>query len=255
MRGMMALDEVVAQARRGAGGLLDVLLPPRCLGCRGAVDRQGLLCAGCWRQITFITAPYCAVCGLPFGHDEGAAAVCAACLARPPRYDRARAATVYDDGTRPLLLGFKLGDRTEVAGTLGRWLALAGAELLADADLVAPVPLHRWRLWRRRFNQSAMLAWTLAHQSRVEAVPDLLLRRRATRTQRGLSRPERRRNVAGAFALRAAHAGRVKGARVLLVDDVLTTGATVEEAARVLRRAGARRVDVLTFARVVRAGP
>ena len=250
---MTGLDEVLGYARRGAGGLLDVLLPPRCLACRGAVDRQGLLCAACWRQISFITPPHCAVCGLPFGHDVGAEAICGQCLARPPRFDRARAAAVYDDGSRPLLLGFKLADRTEMAAALGGWLARAGAELLADADLIVPVPLHRWRLWRRRFNQSALLALKLGRESGIEVVPDLLMRKRATPTQRGLSAGERRRNVAGAFALRPVHTQRAQGARVLLIDDVLTTGATVEEAARVLRRAGVVRIDVLTLARVVRA--
>jgi ComF family protein len=250
---MSALEQVVGYARRGADGLLDALLPPRCLACRGPVDRQGLLCAGCWRAVSFIAAPYCAVCGLPFAHDEGPGAVCAGCAARPPRFDRARAGTVYDDGARPLILGFKLGDRTETATALGRWLMRAGEELLADADLIVPVPLHRWRLWQRRFNQSAMLALILGRESGIEAAVDLLVRRRLTRTQRGLSRGERRRNVAGAFAVRPGQAERVSGARIVLVDDVLTTGATVEEACRVLRRAGAARVDVLTLARVVRA--
>ena len=165
---------------------------------------------------------------------------------------RARAGAIYDDGSRSLILAFKLGDRTEAAAALARWLLRAGEDLLADADLIVPVPLHRWRLWRRRFNQSAMLALALARESGVEAAVDLLVRRRATRTQRGLSAGERRRNVAGAFALRPGHAERVREARVVLVDDVLTTGATVEEAARVLRRAGAARIDVLTLARVVR---
>jgi len=250
---MSALDQVVSQARRGAVGLLDALLPPRCLGCRAPVDRQGLLCAGCWGGINFIVPPFCAVCGLPFPHDEGAEALCGACLRKRPAYHRARAAAVYDEGCRSLLLGFKHGDRTEAASGLGRWLHQTGAELCREARLIAPVPLHRRRLWQRRFNQSALLAQALGRAAGLEVACDLLIRKRATKSQRGLSAAERRRNVRGAFAVRERHRRRLAGAHVMLVDDVFTTGATVEEAAKALGRAGAGRVDVLTLARVVRA--
>ncbi|MBB6253424.1 ComF family protein [Nitrospirillum iridis] len=230
--------------------LLDLVLPPRCLGCGEAVAAAGTLCGACWRGISFITAPQCAGCGRPFPHDMGADALCAVCVAAPLPFARLRAAVLYDDASRPLILGFKHGDRTEAAPLLAGWMARAGAELLADADIIAPVPLHRWRLFARRYNQAALLALRLGRLTGVTAVPDLLARRRRTPSQGTLSREGRARNVAGAFALRPGRD--VRGLRVVLVDDVYTTGSTAAECARVLSRAGAARVDVLALARVLR---
>lgn len=237
-------------AMRAAGAALDALLPPRCLSCGRPVDRQGGLCGACWSALTFIAPPACTCCGLPFEYAVEGENLCGACVAAPPLFARARAVLVYDDASRPLILGFKHGDRTHAAPPFGVWLARAGAELLTDADLLAPVPLHRWRLFMRRYNQAALLAQETGRAAGVAAVPDLLVRRRRTRSQGGLDRQGRHRNVAGAFALRRP--GAVEGKRVVLVDDVLTTGATLGECARVLLRAGARRVDVLTLARVVK---
>ena len=165
-------------------------------------------------------------------------------------FARARSVLVYDDASRPLILGFKHGDQTHAAAAFGNWLARAGSEMLAEADLVVPVPLHRWRLFRRRFNQAALLGKAVARRAGVRCVPDLLVRGRATPSQGGLSRSGRQRNVKGAFAVRPKRLRDVTGARIVLIDDVLTTGATVSECARVLLRAGAARVDVLTLARV-----
>jgi ComF family protein len=231
--------------------LVNAVLPPRCLVCRSGVDAQGALCIDCWSDLDFIAGPVCATCGLPFAFEFGPGAICAACAARPPKFDRARAALVYGDTSRDLILGLKHGDRTEVAPTLARWVARAGAELIADADLIAPVPLHRFRLLARRHNQAALIAAALPG-ARTKLAPDLLVRRRRTPSQGGLSARERRRNVAGAFAVRPAWRAKVAGKRILLIDDVHTTGATIEACARVLRRAGARAVDALTVARVVR---
>ena len=213
-----------SQLRRWAVPLLDAVLPPLCLSCRTVVGRQGQLCAACWQAISFLGPPCCAACGLPFPFDEGGNALCAACSRGLPAFDRARAVMVYDDASRPLLLGFKHGDRTEGAPAFGAWLARAGAELLADAELIVPVPLHRWRLLRRRFNQSALLALALGRKSGVPVAPDLLRRARPTPSQAGLDAGERRRNVRNAFAVAPPHRGRVAGRRVLLVDDVYTTG-------------------------------
>lgn len=238
------------------GGLgrivLDAVLPPRCLACGVEVAAPGQLCVACWRGVGFLGPPQCAACGLPFEHDMGAGALCAVCLRRRPPYGRARAVFRYDDASRGMVLAFKHGDRTDAAPAFGRWLARAGAELLEDADLVVPVPLHRWRLLRRRYNQSALLALAVSRSSGVAAVPDLIRRVRATASQGGLSAGQRRRNVAGAFRVAPRLADRVAGRRVVLVDDVHTTGATLVACTGALRRAGATNVDVLTLARVVR---
>ncbi len=195
----------------------------------------------------------CAICGAPFDFDPGGDMICGACTRHRPRYGRARAVLHYDDLGRRLVVSFKHGDRTHAAPTFGRWLARAGADLLDEADYVAPVPLHRLRLLRRRFNQSAMLAQSVCRQAGTDApafVPDLLQRQRHTPSQAGLNANQRRTNVRNAFAVNPRLAGALEGRRVLLVDDVFTTGATVTECARVLNRAGAAAVDVLTVARV-----
>ncbi len=239
-------------ARRAGRLVLDALLPPRCLGCGALVEEPGTLCGRCWRGIEFLASPCCAACGYPFEYALPDGTLCAACMWRRPVYDRARAVFRYDAASRQLILGFKHGDRTHAAPAFARWLARAGTEPLRDTAVIVPVPLHRWRLFRRRYNQSALLAQALGRLTGKKVVPDMLVRRRNTRSQGRLDPPARRRNVRGAFALRPAAAGDIDGRRVLLIDDVLTTGATVEACARSLRRGGAAAVDVLTLARVVR---
>lgn len=246
------LTSLVRRVRGVARGALDALLPPLCLSCSALVSEPGALCAACWAKVSFLGAPLCARCGYPFELDAGPEALCGACLQRPPRYDRARAAFRYEDGSRGLVLSFKHGDRTDAAPAYGRWMARAGAELLADADFLAPVPLHRWRLFWRRYNQAALLAHAAGKVSDRRVLADLLIRRRNTPSQADRNARERRRNVAGAFTLNERYRPFIRGRRIVLVDDVLTTGATVEACARVLRHAGAERVDVLALARVVR---
>jgi ComF family protein len=251
----MSLAELmVAGARRGGSLLLDALLPPQCLACRAIVERAGQLCATCWRGMSFIAPPYCACCGLPFEVEAGQDALCGECLATPRAFDRARAVLRYDGSSRGPILAFKHGDRTDAAPAFARWLLPAVGDLLAEADLIVPVPLHRWRLWRRRYNQAALLALRLRRLARKPVAPDLLQRRRATPSQGRLSRAERLRNVTGAFAVPPRRRAAVAGKRILLVDDVMTTGATVEACARALRKAGASHVDVACLARVVRGG-
>ncbi len=247
------LDAVRHGAASAVRGLVNTVLPPQCLACDALVATPGSLCAPCWTSAKFITAPHCTVCGLPYSFDPGADLVCGACSRARPVFDRARAVLHYDDLGRRLVVAFKLSDRTHGAPTFGRWLARAGADLIADADLVAPVPLHRLRLLRRRFNQSAMLAQAVcraAGSRSVEFAPDLLLRRRHTPSQAGLNAGQRRLNVRNAFAVCPRRAARIAGRRILLIDDVFTTSATVSECARVLIRGGASAVDVLTLTRV-----
>lgn len=243
-----SLAKALAASGRAAIGFL---LPPYCLICPERVEPGGTLCARCWSRIDFITEPICPQTGRPFGHDPGAGVLSVEALGGRLAYDRARAVARYQDGVLDLVHGLKYRDRLDMAQPLGRLMARAGAELLADADCLVPVPLYRLRQWRRRYNQSALLArWT----GQVAGVPvrtDLLVRIRATRPQVGLTASQRQRNVSGAFAVRDHLAGEVTGRRIVLVDDVITTGATVDACGRCLRRAGAASVDVLALARVI----
>ncbi|MHA1566459.1 MAG: ComF family protein [Alphaproteobacteria bacterium] len=234
------------------GIALDVVLPPQCLACSALVGVQGSICTPCWHDIDFLAQPHCYRCGYPFELDQGEAALCGACIRQPPVYHRARSVMVYGGVARDLVLGFKHGDRTHAAPAFGRWLARAGAELIADADLILPVPLHRWRLARRRFNQAALMAGTLADITDKPMRPNILRRIRQTSTQGGLNRRQRARNVRRAFIVQPRHQAGIAGKRILLVDDVLTTGATAGECAATLLRGGAAAVDVLTLTRVVR---
>jgi ComF family protein len=231
--------------------LLDLLFPPLCIGCRVPVGDPGF-CATCWSALTFLDGPACACCGLPFPVALEGENLCAACLSRPPAFDRARAILAYDEHSRGAILALKHADRLELVPGFARWLARAGQGLIRESDLVVPVPLHRRRLWQRRYNQSAELARRLAHNWALAFDPFALVRSRATRSQGAVgSAKGRRRNVLGAF--KVPDGARVAGKRILLLDDVLTTGATAEACARALKRAGASKVYVLALARVVKA--
>lgn len=232
---------------------LAVVYPPACIACGAATGEPHALCGRCWVGLRLIERPYCERLGTPFALDYGMPLVSPAALADPPVYGRARAVARYDDTARTLVHRLKYGDRLDTARTLGAMMAGAGAELAAACDVIVPVPLHRLRLWSRRYNQAMELA---RHVGRVHARPveaDLLARVKRTRPQVGLSRNQRGENLQGAFRVPAEAKPRLSGRRVLLVDDVITTGATANAAARALLRGGAASVDVLAFARVVAA--
>ena len=212
------------------------------------MQTQGLS-AEAWSRITFLEAPVCDGCGAPFEHDLGAGVRCAACTSKPRVFSRARAACLYDDASRDLVLQLKHADRTDLAGLLSTWISRSSAELIEEADLIVPVPMRPWRLLRRRYNQAAELARPLARRWRKAYAPDVLKRLKGD-TQAGKSAVGRRRAVAGAFQAPERAKRTVEGRRVLLVDDVMTTGATAEACARALLRAGARAVDVAVVARV-----
>jgi ComF family protein len=238
--------------RAGLRPLLNVALPPLCPSCREPVRDTGALCPACWSKLNFIARPYCERLGTPFAYDPGPGILSLEAIADPPAYARARAAVRFEDVARGLVHALKYGDRLDVAPTLGRWMANAGRELLQEADALVPVPLHWRRLWARRFNQSAALAMTISALANVP-VATPLRRVRSTPQQVGLSRSERAQNVQGVFRVPAAARGEVAGRRLVLIDDVMTSGATVDACTRALLRAGAARVDVLVFARVVDA--
>jgi len=237
--------------RAALGVALDAALPPLCASCRTPLANLGGLCPACWSRVSFIAPPYCERLGIPFTYDPGPGILSMEAIADPPAYGRARAAVRYDDIARDLVHRLKYGDRLDLATSMGQWMARAGRALLDDADALVPVPLHWRRLWGRRFNQAAALAGVVASDAGVPLLTAVLRRVRATSQQVGLSRSARAVNVQGAFAVTQVGKAAIYGKQLVLVDDVLTSGATVDACARALLRAGARNVDVLVFARVV----
>ncbi len=234
-----------------ARGALGLVYPPSCAGCGGATQDPGALCPRCWSSLRLIAPPVCPRYGTPFALDLGGTPLLSPrAIADPPAFARGRAVALYDAVARGLVHRLKYEDRQDLAGAMARMMAASGRELLAEADCVVPVPLHRWRLWRRRFNQAALLARPIARGAGLPFEPRLLARVKATRSQVGLSRAGRAENLQGAFRVPPAARARLAGRRVLLVDDVATTGATGNAAARALIRGGAASVDLLTFALV-----
>ncbi len=258
----MEADDVITEAqptrlRRMAGALratfglvIDVALPQLCASCREPVGDAGL-CPACWAKLSFIAPPYCERLGIPFAYDPGPGVLSMEAIADPPAYHRARAAVRYDDVARTLVHALKYGDRLDLAPTMGRWMANAGRALVHEADAIVPVPLHWRRRWARRFNQSTLLAEIVAKASGVPVNERALTRAKATRQQVGLSQSARAQNVQGAFRVPPDGKADVAGRRLVLIDDVLTSGATLDACARALLRAGAAQVDALVFARVV----
>lgn len=260
---MTVLDDdapppVSARLRAGVGRVarraLDLVLPPQCLACAKPVADPGALCAACWGGLKLIERPYCERLGTPFPADFGPGLVSPRAMAHPPATDRIRAVARFDGAARELVHRLKYGDAVHLARAMGGMMARAGHELLDGQALVVPVPLHRGRLWRRRFNQSALLAHAIAKSSGAGLAPHAVERVKATRPQVGLSAAQRAENLAGAFRVSEDGKAAIAGRRVVIVDDVLTTGATVDRLARLIRRAGAASVDALVFAVVVNEG-
>jgi ComF family protein len=248
-----------ALARSALRPVLDYALPPRCPGCGAVSTEPHAFCLACWSSLTFLAEPCCARCGLPFDYSAGDDVLCGGCLAEPPCFDRLRAAVAYGEIPRKVALKLKYGGRPGVAETMARLMRRHLDDLLATSSagggsgaLLVPVPLHRWRIWRRGYNQAALIATALARRSSAEAVLDLLERVRRTPPLRGMGRKARRDAVRGVFRVAERHRDRLRGRSVILIDDVYTSGATANACARILRRAGAAEIGVLCWARVVR---
>ncbi len=232
---------------RLAKGLVDFIYPPVCSGCGRFAARDGAVCPACWQTIRFIERPYCEVMGTPFTHDLGAGILSAEAIAHPPVFDRLRAVAAHDGICQTLVHRLKYNDRLDLAPLMARWMARAAGDLLKEADVIVPVPLHRTRLFMRRFNQSAELGRQLSLQSGKPFNAIDLKRIRRTAHQVGLGERAREDNVRGAFAVSDAGKMAFAGRRILLIDDVYTTGATVSAASRALRKAGASDITVLVF--------
>jgi ComF family protein len=248
--GEPVLSRLRLLARHSLAAISDLLLPPLCLSCREPLASHDALCFKCWSDIDFIRAPLCDRLGLPMPFDTGGIMISAAAAADPPPYDRARAVAAYSGQMRELIHALKFRDRHDLSALFGRWLAEAGKELIREADVIVPVPLSRWRLLSRRFNQAAILSQDVALRAKLDYEPLALTRVKRTPSQVGLTRRERQENVAGAFRVAPRFLHRISGRNVILIDDVITTGATVGACAKALKRAGARRVDVLALALV-----
>ena len=229
----------------------DLVFPPTCPGCGRMTAGHGALCQDCWREIGFIERPYCEVLGTPFEHDLGAGFLSAEAIADPPVFDRLRSACRFDGTARRLVHALKYRDRTELAPMMANWMARAGGEALVQCDLIVAVPLHTWRRLSRRFNQSAELARALSERTGKPFAADAVRRKRSTIAQIGLGKAQRQTNMRGAFAVTSSGKTELFGKRIVLVDDVYTTGATVSAVTRVMKRAGAADVTVLTFAMAI----
>lgn len=248
------MKQLYGQLSGALSQAIDTVLPPRCVITGEPVEAQGMIAPAAWADLDFVAAPFCETCGFPFDFEVDNGSLCATCLENPPDYETARAALKYNDASRGLILGFKHADKTHAVLAFTPWLKRTGADMLAQGHYIVPVPLHRWRLIARRYNQSALIAQALAKDTGIPVMLDALVRVRATQSQGHLKAKERFKNVKKAFDVNPRAVEKIKGKTIILVDDVYTTGATVGECTKVLLKHGAARVHVLTLARVARDG-
>jgi ComF family protein len=237
-------------ARAALRNVIDFALPPRCGACGSITAAQGTFCLECWEKLELLGPPCCACCALPFDYESEGEPICAGCLVNPPAFDRMRAAVAYGPLARDVALKLKYGRRPGMAQTMA---GLMARHLTAfDDPILCPVPLHRWRIWHRGYNQSALIGRALARRPGLPFLPDLLLRIRATPPLKGMSPAERERTVRGAFRLNPRYRQVISGRNILIIDDVFTSGATANACARLLKKEGAAGVGLLCWARVVR---
>lgn len=240
------------QSRAWLKGAIDLILPNQCAACGELVEGGGVLCGACWRQTPFVSGLVCDSCGVPQPGADEAGVLCDECIVWPPAWSRGRTALIYRDTAKRLVLALKHGDRLDLVGPASDWMARAARPLVTPQTVVVPVPVHRWRLIRRRYNQAALLAQGIAKRSGLVCVPDAIRRERPTGSQDGKSREQRYANLEGAFRVEPNRADRIAGRPVLLVDDVMTSGATLTGCTEALRSAGAADVSTVVLARVAR---
>ena len=228
--------------------LLNAFFPPQCLICSEKVSEINSLCAQCWQQMTFISKPYCEICCVPFP-TQLKEKICPFCQEDKPVYDMVRSVVRFDDFSARLVHALKYNDHTELAPALARLIVNSGQEVLSDADYIVPVPLHRRRLRQRKFNQAQLLAKFISRVTGIKTIPDLLIRTKDIPSQSGLNRRQRITNVCTAFSIDPRHANLIRGSRIIIVDDVVTTGATLNECSKCLLLAGSSKVYGLSFAR------
>lgn len=229
--------------------IFDFILPPRCLMCGKVVSFDNTLCEECLEQIHFISKPYCLHCGIPLNSNEEKDFYCVNCLTNSDNLRLCRAAIQYDDFSKKLILDFKFHDHIENKKLLANWLKMAGKDIFEEGvDLIIPVPLHFSRLFKRKYNQSAMLAYELSHITNIKVDFNSLIKKKYSSPQALCSQKQRLKNVKGTFVVKDN--SKIKGKRILLIDDVYTTGSTLKECAKILSKAGAKSVDALTVAKV-----
>lgn len=244
--------DLKTRATAAVNMLTDFILPPVCLSCHDPLESGNKLCPTCWQGITFISAPYCQKTGHPLPYDAGPEAQSTLALKQPPIYDKARAVALYEGTMRRLIHKLKYQDKHELTTLLASMMITSGSELIRESDLLIPIPLHRWRFWQRRFNQSTLLAAKLAELTGLPLDHTSLIRHKKTRQQVGLTEQQRKRNMQGAFQLKPAAQPRLEGKNILLIDDVMTTGATANAAAALLKQAGCNSVMLLSIATVLK---
>ncbi len=230
---------------------MDFLLPPLCISCKTEINSHNSLCPKCWHQVNFIVSPICDIMGTPLPYNTGTVQISAVATTWPPPYNRARSVAVFEGILKHMIHALKYGDRHEGIKLFGKWMTYAGRDILNDADLIIPVPLSQRRLWARRFNQSALLANAIGKNTKIQVDYLSLKRKKHTTTQVGLTRKQRAKNVSGAFSIPAKALPQIAGKNIVLVDDVLTTGATIHACTKTLLKAKAARIDILTLARVI----
>jgi len=241
----------LTKAKHLLNSLIDILFPPVCPACKLIVGKHGSLCVDCWNNIHFIEEPFCYKCGTPFAYKIGEKAICASCMQRKTPYLQARSLFKYDENSKSQILALKYHDKTALAPIFADWLTRIASELADKDPLIIPVPLHYYRFVARRYNQAALLAYALGKRTGLKVLPDTLIKKRKTPPQEGLSRKQREDNLRGAFAIGKNKSALLKGRSVILIDDVMTTGATIEACCRTLNDAGVRDIYILTIARTV----